>query len=76
MAPTVTVELSRVTPASPARASSIVFAGRRRPAVMSGMTIVPPPITVTPEPSPKAETASSGEAGRTTSVTAVIERRV
>jgi hypothetical protein len=44
--------------------------------VISGITIVPPPTTVTPAPSPKAETASSGDAGSITSVAAVIERRV
>ena len=76
IAPIVTVEPSRVTPPRPARASKSVLAGLSRPAAMSGITIVPPPITVTPAPSPKAETASSGDAGRRTSVTAVMEGRV
>jgi hypothetical protein len=40
---------------------------------MSGTTIVPPAITVTPDPSPKSEAASSAEVGEMTSVAFVIE---
>ena len=70
VAPIVTLPSSRVTPSSPARESSSALSGRRRPEARSGITIVPPPITVTPPPSPKAAIASSAEAGVRTSTSA------
>ena len=47
--------------------------GSSRPYVISGTTIVPPAITVTPAPSPNWATASSTEEGNSTSVACVME---
>src|SRR4249920_531729 len=55
---------------SPARPSISAFVGRSRRYVMSGTTIVPPPMTRTSVPSPKAAIASSSERGMRTSVAA------
>src|SRR5712692_3865282 len=69
-APIVTVPPFLVIPSRPARARRSARFGRSRPAITSGITIVPPPTTVTPVPSPNAASASSGEVGTTTSTSA------
>src|SRR3954467_4875629 len=71
-APMWTTPFELSTPLRPAPPVIRTRVGRSLPYVSSGRRIVPPPMTVTPAPSPKAAAASAGEVGVNSSGGAVI----